>query len=173
MIWTLFASDFSWAGSQKCQETSAILHYFAEPATTKCKPVAVLQLSSTLMTGQTRTNSHQLSSKFEPVGWELMRVDHELRMLTSHSNKACKFFFNRTFLKPVNIKFCWLRLSNGQLCTYACYYNVQTGNSFATLINSHQNLNQFNVDESWWEWMRVSTQTLNQLSTSFDQALRH
>ncbi len=29
--------------------------------------VAVLQLSSTLMTGQTRTNSHQLSSKFEPV----------------------------------------------------------------------------------------------------------
>ena len=51
---------------------SAILHYFAEPATTKCKPVAVLQLSSTLMTGQMRTNSHQLSSKFEPVQ---MRVD--------------------------------------------------------------------------------------------------
>ena len=43
------------------------LHYHAEPATTKCKPVAVLQLSSTLMTGQSRTNSHRLSSKFEPV----------------------------------------------------------------------------------------------------------
>ena len=34
------------------------LHYFAKPAITKCKPVAVLQLSLTLMTGRTRTNSH-------------------------------------------------------------------------------------------------------------------
>ena len=43
-------------------------HYIAGPATKKCKSVAVLQLSSTLMTGQTRTNSRdQLSSKFEPV----------------------------------------------------------------------------------------------------------
>ena len=50
-----------------CKFFNYILRYFAEPATTKCKPVAVLQLSSTLMTGQTRTNSHQLSSKFEPV----------------------------------------------------------------------------------------------------------
>ncbi len=34
------------------------------------------QLSSTLMTGKTRTNSHQLLSKFQPVQsrWELMRV---------------------------------------------------------------------------------------------------
>ena len=37
-----------------------ILYCFAEPATTKCKPPALLQLSSTLMTGQTRTNSYQL-----------------------------------------------------------------------------------------------------------------
>ena len=50
-----------------CHDTVAILQYFAEPATTKNKPVVVLQLSLTLMTGQTRTNSHQLSSKFEPV----------------------------------------------------------------------------------------------------------
>ena len=31
------------------------------------KPLELLQLSSTLMTGQTRTNSYQLSSKFELV----------------------------------------------------------------------------------------------------------
>ena len=69
-----------------------ILHYFAEPATTKCKPVAVLQLSSTLMTGQTRTNFHQLSSKFEPVQSRLewMRVGGQT-LCTQHEKNYVIF----------------------------------------------------------------------------------
>ncbi len=50
-----------------CAVDWSTLDYFARLATSKCKPVAVLQLSSALVTGQTRTNSHQLSSKSEPV----------------------------------------------------------------------------------------------------------
>ena len=90
IIWTSFASDFSWAVSEKCLGTSAILHYFAEPATTKYKPAAVLQLSSTLVTklSSTLTNSHQLSLKFEPVQsrWELMRVYESWR---SNASESC------------------------------------------------------------------------------------
>ncbi len=43
------------------------LNYFAEPATTKCKLVAVLQLSLTLMIGQARTNSYQNLSQFKVI----------------------------------------------------------------------------------------------------------
>jgi hypothetical protein len=52
------------------------LYYFAESVITKCKPVTVLQLSSTLMTGSMCRNPPQLSSKFElfKVDGELMRV---------------------------------------------------------------------------------------------------
>ena len=60
----------------KCFNCKFCTIHIADPSTTKCKPVAVLQFSSTLMTGQTRTNSHQLLSKVEAVQsqWECMRV---------------------------------------------------------------------------------------------------
>ena len=90
-------------------------------------------------------NSHARSNEDEKSWWELRSESlHESSlnshapdkrgvswwelMSPSHSNKACKFFFNRTFLRPVNIKFCWLRLSSGQLCTILLSLLLQRAN---------------------------------------------
>ena len=58
--------DHSWMLPSHSSKACKFFNFLiAEPATTKCKLVTVLQLLLSLMTGQTRTNSHQNLNQFE------------------------------------------------------------------------------------------------------------
>ncbi len=84
-----------------------------------------------------------------------------LRMLPVTQSKPVIF---------INCKFCTVLLSlllqsakQWQFCnSHQLSWLVKRAQ---TCINSHQNLNQFKVDDSWWEWMRVGGQTPARVST--------
>ncbi len=79
----------------------------------------VREFSQLSCTGQTRS--------------ELMSADNSGCYPVTQTKLV--ILFNCTFVKLVNIKFCRLGLLIGPLCTILL--SLQTGSSFATLINSH------------------------------------